>query len=167
MSFHALYHQILLPMRGSHIFNGGVDICQPVGPINNWRKNYLIAMTVMPFFTWIKKHPRLGPLPHCVGQADVRELVQAKIWFDNMNECFSARLLVTYSGNMVLFCGPQIAAHINLWNQKRRIFLLYNPWVHPLPFPKVFTLLYIGLFVLHSRYDSYCVSSILNNIVQF
>ena len=49
MSFHALYHQILLPMRGSHIFNGGVDICQPVGPINNWRNNDIIAKQVMPF----------------------------------------------------------------------------------------------------------------------
>ena len=60
VSFHALYHQILLPMRGGHIFNGGVDICQPVGPINNWRNNDLIAklvmlflseLAVMPFFT--------------------------------------------------------------------------------------------------------------------
>ena len=49
-SIFALYHQVLLPMRGGHIFNGGVDICQPVGPINNWRNNDLIVMVVMPIF---------------------------------------------------------------------------------------------------------------------
>ena len=123
-------------MRGGHIFNGGVDICQPVGPINNWRKNYLIAMTVMPFFTWIKKHPRLGPLPHCVGQADVRELVQAKIWFDNMNECFSARLLVTYSGNMVLFLWPPNSRPHKPVKPKKEDFFVVQPLSSPSPLSK-------------------------------